>query len=512
MYKQLHLNQNILYVMKKIFIFLSICLGSGFFADLGAQVTKVPSYGIQKIYDRGSDYYDTTAKNSIGLSLFRVDSIRYFYNEKYQLVFEKLYRIQYRTFDGLVLEDFHGDTARYYRIHKYDSKGRKTSTRHGQVFGAPNDIFCFFIKGCLYESYIVRLDSNFYDDAHGGIQHFSRRYEVRNPSQVANYLTRDTASKNMVIKNPDIATEGFGFYQNFELGYEFDALGRITRAIRYIWSNNYKFIDKTSANGNPDYLISYIGNTNKILKRVNHTGNARTWIDTLFAQDSFGRILSCQSKLIDSTNNPIKYYYYNWVTGGLYLPHNMGYQIKNYGVCIGRKNYPNGRLFYTFTGDPNGQLNLCSNRPGGGVATINKVNHYMLDSEGNVLAADSSGIQQFNFADGYDFASANNIGYHCFDSTAFFDFKSIVVLDSKETMKQEFLDFQYWPNPTTNTLSIKGGILSGNISLFGIDGKLWFSKMREFNQENISLPPLPEGLYLLEVGGIRKKLLIQQPH
>jgi hypothetical protein len=490
--------------------------------ESGAQVTKLPTYAIQKIYQIDA-VRDTIGFRNGGVpngNLYEyIDSIVYRYNKKGQIDRETIWRFEnFMPYGETDIENSNGfvlDTSRNFRQYYYDSKGREVAVHHGRIFGSPrrnnvNNYQPYPFGGPYYFEHLDRIDSTGYDSHDNLI--FKRRYE-----------NLDFQNKNftMVVKNC-----GYEVLKPLDIEYEYDDLGRIVHETRYRWNKGVRELAlNLTAVFSYDFTYKYIGTSNKLQSRSYpfYAKNAPSIMkDSLFIYDDLGRISSVKTfgyLYDDGTKITPRY---DGVGSTLdtivYLDTYGSYQRKYYSNCNGEKYYEDGRLHFKYTGNI-GNVILCftgsnSTHEDTLLAKNNfhfedgRVNHYYKDNEGNVLARDSSYLP-CSYGSGSDSYQPRFNSYY-FDTVAYYGLRPIVDIINGINYSQlidQSLDV--FPNPSTSGVLNVLSNQSGDVLLYNAMGELMGSFYLLSNQKlQINTADLPKGLYIIEQENNRKKVIL----
>lgn len=76
---------------------------------------------------------------------------------------------------------------------------------------------------------------------------------------------------------------------------------------------------------------------------------------------------------------------------------------------------------------------------------------------------------------------------------------NVTCQESLSISTQDYIDFMYYPNPTTNTVTLKSNTLITAIEVFNIEGRKLFTQKLETLECNIDLEPFAAGTYFLKV-------------
>ncbi len=467
-----------------------------------AQVTKLPTYAIRVQYpiDNIKDTIAPKAGGTVKANYYITkDSIIFHYNSSNLLEMEQIFRTT--TLNANPIKVFYPDTSRFYRKYLYDSKNRTLSIQHWTIIGSPDPSnprsWAPFPGGDTYYHHAIqRIDSFAYDSHDAHI--FYRRYEPFNFSN---------SNFTMVIKD------------GWENDYQYDELGRLSKEDRSIWEQNTKY--RILINPDPiTYVYRYQGASNKILARKFY-GYAPGYgfiigTDSLFTYDNLNRITSWKTfpyyhPMDGFDYSKISYFDTTIYNGNSYESNSrLTGSITNLDTrvtCGGAKYDQLARVKFLYSGLLHSSLNSSEYNNCNSSFTIgpnSRVHHYNDDNEGNLLSIDSAYASK-EYTNGYTLG-----GNIYFDTIAYYNFKKIEEDPTTSLTDQTHESIiNVYPNPASYEVNILTNGKPAVLILYSMEGRICLSQEIKEEIIRLNISHLQSGIYILELNGHRKKLVIQ---
>lgn len=472
--------------------FLYLCIAFSTYA----QQKKLPVYAISSQYqiDRVRDTLSPKAGGIINLKMPVVkDSIVFHYDSQNRIFREQIWRLG----PNYVLETRWSqlDTSRNFIEYHYDAKNRIVAKHYGSIEGSPYRGNRYYANPTIdYLVRIMRIDS-FAFDSHDK-QLFFRRYEP---------IDKEHGYYNMQLK------------EGWEKEYEYDELGRMIREKYFNWYENIKVKSNYQGMYYLDYRYTYVGTTSRIRARTYYYEGPNSFFikDSLFTYDTKGRVTGCNQfgQFVTPTYTDYSLKSKSELINKTYYFDDYGsYETVYNRAGEGKKYDKNGRLRFNYAGTTGPLIDYCEYKGfgllGGGTAAGMRftpvVANYTTDEDNQVLARDSV----YHHNEFYKYFETNAGTGFKFD-TIYYVYKTETnpITSVKDQSEKTILDV--YPNPVSSEVNILTNGQAGTLNLCSIDGLIYLTQ--EVHDKNIllNIASLPPGLYLLELNGYRKKLVIQ---